>query len=156
MNDRGVFKVGDGDEPKWICAPLHVVAYARTAEKEEWGKLLKFADPENCTHEWLLPLSLLAKDTAEFRGRLLSLGLKISPVKGTPELLRQYLQATEPGVFALTVDRIAGCPAYDVVDLDCRVPKIQSREGHFKVEHGTATPTLAVASPKTALRFHGK
>jgi uncharacterized protein (DUF927 family) len=106
LNERGVFKTGEGDEPKWVCTPLHVVAYARTAEKEEWGKLLKFADPENCSHEWVLPLSLLAKDSGEFRSRLLSLGLKISAARGTPDLLRQYLQMTEPGVYALAVDRI--------------------------------------------------
>ena len=37
LNAGGVFKTAEGDEPKWVCAPLDVVAYARTAEKEEWG-----------------------------------------------------------------------------------------------------------------------
>jgi putative DNA primase/helicase len=83
-----------------------VVAYARTAEKEGWGKLLHFKDPEGSPHEWVLPLSLLAKDTSEFRGKLLGLGLKMSAAKNTPDLLRQYLQMTEPDVFALIVDRI--------------------------------------------------
>jgi uncharacterized protein (DUF927 family) len=106
VNEHGVFKVVDGDEPKWLCAPLHVVAYARTVEKDQWGKVLRFRDPENFPHQWVMPLSFLAKDTAEFRGELFSLGLKMSAARGAPELLRQYLQGTEPAAFALTVNRI--------------------------------------------------
>jgi uncharacterized protein (DUF927 family) len=104
LDERGVFH--GSDEPKWICAPLHVIAWARTAEKEEWGKVLRFRDPENAPHQWVMPLSVLAKDTAEFRAKLFSLGLKMSAAKGAPDLLRQYLQATEPDAFALTVARI--------------------------------------------------
>ena len=106
VDEEGVFKVVEGDDPKLICAPLHVIAYARTAEREEWRKLLRFKDFEKVSHEWLLPLSLLARDTAEFRSKLLGLGLRISASKGAPELLRQYLQLTDPETFALTVDRI--------------------------------------------------
>jgi uncharacterized protein (DUF927 family) len=105
LDEHGVSRTG-GDEPKWICAPLHVIAYARTAEKEEWGKVLQFRDPENAPHQWVMPLSVLAKDTAEFRAKLFSLGLKMSAAKGAPDLLRQYLQMTEPGAYALTVARI--------------------------------------------------
>jgi len=106
LNDQGVFKTVEGNAPTWICAPVHVVAHARTADKEEWGKLLRFSDPEGCTHQWVLPMSLLAKDPGEFRGKLLSLGLKISAARAVPDFLRQYLQMSEPGKYALTVDRI--------------------------------------------------
>jgi len=106
VNDQGVFKTAEGNAATWICAPLHVVAYARTVDKEEWGKLLKFNDPEGCTHQWVLPLSLLAKDSGEFRGKLLSLGLKVSAARGVPDLLRQYLQMSDPATFAVTVERI--------------------------------------------------
>ena len=49
---------------------------------------------------------MLAKDTAEFRGKLLSMGLKISASKAAPEHLRHYLQMTEPKLYARTVERI--------------------------------------------------
>jgi putative DNA primase/helicase len=106
LNERGVFYRNPSGEQNWICAALQIIAWARTEQKEEWGKVLQFKDPENCAHQWVMPLSALAKDPAEFRAKLFSLGLKMSAAKNAPDLLRQYLQMTEPGVFALTVDRI--------------------------------------------------
>lgn len=96
----------DSDEAAWVSGPLHVVAFARTAENDDWGKLLRFQDPEGVSHDWLMPLSMLAKDTSEFRAKLLSMGLQISAAKSAPEDLRQYLQMTRPPLFARTVNRI--------------------------------------------------
>jgi hypothetical protein len=113
LDDDGVkrmVQVRDGDalkeDPQWICAPLEVVAYARTAENDGWGKLLLFCDPEGVAHQWVLPAAMLAGDTSEFRGKLLSMGLKISASKTAPESLRQYLQMTEPRAYARTVERL--------------------------------------------------
>jgi putative DNA primase/helicase len=105
VDDDGVYNTV-GKIPLFICAPLHVIAYARTAEAEEWGKILRFKDIQGGEHQWLLPLSLLARDTVEIRSKLLSRGLRMSASKFAPDLLRQYLQLTEPKTYALTVNRI--------------------------------------------------
>ena len=47
------------EEPQWICAPLEVVAYARTAENDDWGKLLRFRDPEGIRHQWVMPAAMV-------------------------------------------------------------------------------------------------
>lgn len=106
LTAAGLFKTHE-DRPKdWICAPLHVVAWARTEDKKEWGKLLRFEDPERSPHEWVMPQALLAKDMTEIRGTLLGLGLQLSAEKSTQEWFRQYLMKTIPRSYAVTVDRI--------------------------------------------------
>ena len=91
LNDRGVYKLRHeehdekrDEKPQWICAPLQVLAYTRSTENEDWGKSLSFRDPDGLRHEWLMTMAMLAKDGAEFRAKLRSLGLRISAAKSAP------------------------------------------------------------------------
>ena len=47
-----------------------------------------------------------ATDTAELRGKFMSMGLDTAVSKPAHDWLRQYLHMTKPSMFAVTVDRI--------------------------------------------------
>jgi putative DNA primase/helicase len=109
LDQKGVYKIEyteQGEKPSWICAPLEVLAHTRSAENEDWGKLLKFSDPDGHSHEFVLPMSMLAKDWASVLGKLLSLGLRINGTRNALNDLREYIQRTEPSASVRTVTRI--------------------------------------------------
>src|SRR5579859_5280503 len=69
------------DKWEWICALVEVLAYARTADNEGWGKVLRFYDPDGVEHQWIMPEEILASDKSELCGQLLRRGLRISTSK---------------------------------------------------------------------------
>lgn len=109
INDEGVWffaPVGKKDIQKiFVCAPLHVLAYARDDRNANYSKLLKFFDPDNKPHTWLMPQEMLAGDGGELRKMLLSMGLKIGDDRKTKELLNRYLLSCDPIDRVRTIDR---------------------------------------------------
>lgn len=89
----------------FVCAPLHVLAYARNERHENYSKLLTFCDPDGKIHEWLMPQELLAGDGNEVRKILLSMGLKIGEDRQAKDLLTRYLLSCHPTDRVRTVDR---------------------------------------------------
>lgn len=89
----------------FVCAPLHVLAYARNDRHEHYSKLLEFRDPDNNLHEWLMPQELLAGDGSEVRKTLLSMGLKIGEDRKAKDLLTRYLLSCDPIDRVRTIDR---------------------------------------------------
>jgi putative DNA primase/helicase len=89
----------------WVCAPLHVTGSARCSNGSEWGKVLKWNDPEGREHEWVMPLEMLAGDGTEIRKRLYSAGLNISTNKAARSYLNDYLQAVRPLQMVRSVSR---------------------------------------------------
>jgi uncharacterized protein (DUF927 family) len=108
LSDTGLY-VNDPTGEKediFICSPLSVVASTRNQESEDWGRLLEFRDPDGVTHQWSMPMSLLAGDGNEFRSHLLSSGLNIAPNRKAREFLASYIQTSNPDERALCVDRV--------------------------------------------------
>lgn len=65
INQEGVWHlIPKKDEVRrvFVCAPLHVLAYARNERHENYSKLITFCDPDGKIHEWLMPQELLAAD----------------------------------------------------------------------------------------------
>lgn len=60
---------------------LKLFAYIRDDKNENYGKLLRFKDPENHVHEWAMPMELIAGDGTKYRAALLSRGLEISAAR---------------------------------------------------------------------------
>ncbi len=111
VSQRGVFFVGtdkDGDEqpPRWICAPLNVVAKTRDSKSGEWGRLLEWCDDDGVRHQWAMPLELLQSDGTEMRRELARMGLSISPVKAARDLLAAYVQVWPVEHRARCVERL--------------------------------------------------
>jgi uncharacterized protein (DUF927 family) len=93
-------------EPLRICGRLEVAALTRDGKGDGWGRLLRWSDSEGRTHEWAMPMSLLAGDGSEYRARLLDGGLFIAPNRKARELLTVYLQTMQPEARALCVARV--------------------------------------------------
>ncbi len=79
--------------PRWVCAPLEVVAMVRDPKGGGWGLLVEFSDPDKVLHQVIVPAALFRGDGAEVAGMLLAEGLRIAP-RGRQPLL-EYLQTTE-------------------------------------------------------------
>lgn len=108
LSESGVYVVDATGEKEdvFICAPLTIAAATRTREGEDWGRLLEFTDADGRQHEWAMPMSMLAGDGGEYRARLLSMGLTISPSRKARELLTTYIQTSMPDERVRCVARV--------------------------------------------------
>jgi putative DNA primase/helicase len=86
-----------------ICSRLEVVALTRDTNGSEWGRLLRFADPDGRVHEWAMPTEMLAGDGTEYRARLLEQGLSIWPTKDARYGLHGYISQCRPVARATAV-----------------------------------------------------
>jgi Superfamily II helicase and inactivated derivatives len=111
VDDKGVWYCApeepgeDPPKPQWICAPLHVTAYARGNDNEAWGRLLEFNDREGFAHTWAMPMRLLSGDCNEYRAVLLDMGLILAPGRKARELLTIYLQTARPKSWVRCVEK---------------------------------------------------
>lgn len=83
----------------FICSKLEVIAYIRDDKNENYGKLLRFKDPEKHIHEWAMPMELIAGDGNKYRAALLSRGLEISANRGAQTLLSVYIASAKPTIW---------------------------------------------------------
>lgn len=100
--DSGIVTV----EWKWFCSALEVGADTRSAEGEEWGRLLRVTDRDSRVKEWGMPMAMLAGDGTSYRERLLSLGLVMAPGKFARDALHEYISTARPKTKARCVGRV--------------------------------------------------
>jgi putative DNA primase/helicase len=89
-------EMGKDDVPVWLCDKLEVVAWSRTSDHTEWGKLLVWHDPSGHKHQWAMPTSLTAGEGKEIRENLMAGGLTISPSLGARNKLLAYIVRANP------------------------------------------------------------
>jgi putative DNA primase/helicase len=90
---RGLYFREAERAPRWVCAPLEVVAMVRDPKGLGWGLLVEFFDPDKVLHQVIVPAALFRGDGAEVAGMLLAEGLRIAP-RGRQPLL-EFLQTSE-------------------------------------------------------------
>ncbi len=90
LDDRGVWYYEPDKSPRWICAPLDVVALVRDPHNHGWALLVAFKDPDGNRHRVVVSMSLFRGDGAEVAGLLLDQGLNLAP--RARALLVEYLQ----------------------------------------------------------------
>lgn len=113
----GVDKDGDDLPPRWLCAPLRILAATRGAKSADWGRLLEWADADGRPHRWAVPAELLAGDGLDVRRELMRLGLAVSPNRQARDLLSAYLQSWHTPARARCVDRLGWLgPVYVLPD----------------------------------------
>ena len=74
LTDKGLFFIeerpdDDGktkERKTFVCAPLRVAAETRSADQDQWGRLLEWQDRGNCPHAWAIPMSRLEGEPAAF------------------------------------------------------------------------------------------
>jgi uncharacterized protein (DUF927 family) len=109
-NDQGVWYFGKNDSgtdvpPLWICSKMEITAVTRDAKNESWGRLLEFDDLDDAHHVWAMPMEMLKGDGSEYRGILLSMGLQMSTMQKSRNLLTQYIQTAQVEDRARCVER---------------------------------------------------
>ncbi len=83
----GVFaKDSDGNE-HMVCSPLWIEAMTRDERNANWGRLLRFIDPDGKEHQWAMPASLRAGQRGEYEAFLADQGVNVF----NPKLLHTYL-----------------------------------------------------------------
>lgn len=92
-------------EWKWFCSRLEIEAETRSAEGEEWGRLLRVTDRDCRVKSWAMPMAMLAGDGTAYRERLLSLGLIMAPGKFARDALHEYVSTARPKAKARCVAR---------------------------------------------------
>ena len=89
-----------------VCSPLEVIAETRNEHGEDWGRLLVAIDRDGNQHEWAMPMEMLAGSGEEYRRRLLSMGLRISPGTVARNALHEYVSEAQPEAKARCVSRV--------------------------------------------------
>jgi hypothetical protein len=90
----------------WFCSPLEVAADTRSADGEDWGRLLKITDRDGQAKDWAMPMAMLAGAGIEYREHLLSLGLIMAPGGFARQALHEYISTARPPEKARAVNRI--------------------------------------------------
>jgi putative DNA primase/helicase len=109
---REVETEGDGDakSKRWvqIGSELHVLALTRSAEGEDWGRLVEVIDRDGAKHLWAVPQSLHAGSGEAIFSELLRLGWEPAPGRGRKwrDDLRDMLMCAEPDKRVRCVVRI--------------------------------------------------
>lgn len=93
---------GDGDPVK-VSGRIEVIARTRDNNSKNWGKLLKFPDPDGVLKEFAVPNTMFAGDCREVRELLFNEGLDITPT-GKSKLIT-YLMSCNPTARVLCVNK---------------------------------------------------
>jgi len=101
-NDSLLYIGGDGDPVK-VSGRVEVIAKTRDNNSQNWGKLLRFADPDGVLKEIAVPNTMFAGDCRELRELLLSEGLDITPAGKSK--LSTYLMSCNPTARTLCVNK---------------------------------------------------
>lgn len=88
-----------------VCTRIEILAQTRSTSNENWGRYLRWKDSDGNTHEWALPMRMLAAvDCRELREYFLDNGVLIEP--GQAKALSLYFQKTQPSKRLHSVSRI--------------------------------------------------
>ena len=109
---KGLFRLprGDKEAALWICGRFDVLGYTRDTDGEGHGLLLRWRDADGLLHEWVLPFAMLAGEASDWRARLASGGLRLSPRLGARQALVDFLSQQKPADRVRTVPRVGFSP----------------------------------------------
>lgn len=97
LRDDGLWSANDGNgegkEPpeRWICGPFEFVAEARTPGGRGWGLVLRWRDPDQRQHQWIMPREFLHSEGADLERKFEDQGLRVSSDRKGRHLLRECL-----------------------------------------------------------------
>lgn len=101
LNEQGLFYDG-----KHLCSPIEVIARTRDENNDNWGRVVRFRDPDGYVHEHAISMESLRGDGIEPIGRLLSWGLIINPGRTNRQKLLEYIQVVPFTKSATCVSRV--------------------------------------------------
>jgi putative DNA primase/helicase len=87
---------GKSAPPVHVCSELRVLAITRDHDGHNHGRLVSLMDSDGRSHEFIVPMTLLAGDQAELLRLLLSRGLVLGSDRSSKAKVAQYLMQSEP------------------------------------------------------------
>lgn len=88
LDDSGLYKKSNNDDPAIkISDKIEVLAESRDDDSNNWGKVVRFKDPDNTIKTVVIPYNQFGSNTKELEETLRSKGLRIYKFKE----LKQYL-----------------------------------------------------------------
>jgi len=96
MTPEGLIREQDSGPDLWICQLFEVLSRTRDSRNEDWGREIRFKDPDGVEHTTILSDALLAGDRGEWRQFLLRQGFKMSHSPKASAAQREYLFRIDP------------------------------------------------------------
>lgn len=107
VDELGLWHRKDEDSrPRRVCDPLHVLAKACNLHGTGFAYVLQFDTPHSKARRWLMPMTMLSGDGAEYRRELLAQGFMTPTDAERRRLLTEYLQSSNPPELIRTVSRV--------------------------------------------------
>lgn len=109
VDATGLYYTPLGDEaggPRRVCGPVYVRAHARNVHDNGAALLLEFDSLFRNGRRWLMPLTMLAGDGAEYRRELLNQGFMVPTDMHRRRWLTDYLQSRRPAELVRIVERV--------------------------------------------------
>ena len=103
LNNDSLLYIGGDNDPIKVSGRIEVIAKTRDNNSQNWGKLLRFSDPDGVLKEISVPNTMFAGDCRELRELLLSEGLDITPAGKSK--LSTYLMSCNPTARTLCVNK---------------------------------------------------
>ncbi len=109
LTDQGLFKmvIKDGETQRiYLCGKLEVLSLTRDTRGDNWGKQVRFQDPDGRIHELVISETSLASRQGEWFGQLKAGGLFVSPRNDVRGHLLSYLSEAKPTARMRTVNQV--------------------------------------------------
>lgn len=103
LTEKDLLYIGGDGDPVRVSGRVEVIAKTRDNNSQNWGKLLRFSDPDGVLKEIAVPNTMFAGDCRELRELLLSEGLDITPAGKSK--LSTYLMSCNPTARTLCVNK---------------------------------------------------
>jgi putative DNA primase/helicase len=104
-NAEGVWKIVETYDKRakettveliWVCSPLTVCGLTRDSRTSDWGRVVKFRDPDGNEKTLILPMQEFASGGIAILKRLMSHGLVFVPSRAGRDHLFEYLMRSMP------------------------------------------------------------
>jgi putative DNA primase/helicase len=103
----GIVSQQNGRRKKiWICSSMRVIAFARSGDGGNWGRMVEWKDPDGRTHKMIIAMEDLSGEGAAFRSEMLSRGLRMNSRREARDLFFEYLQTQEPKLRILCTTKL--------------------------------------------------
>jgi putative DNA primase/helicase len=109
-NVKGISEIVTADKgphkETWLCSPLRVAASFRSPERDGWGRIVEFTDPDGNLHRSNVAMRSLVSDPKITFASLVNEGLRINNARQAQEALVRYIQTQKVTTLVRCVSQV--------------------------------------------------
>jgi putative DNA primase/helicase len=95
LRDDGLYQIDRRGKARWIGPPIEMIAFARTGESRDWGRVLRFTDRDGLNREHTFRERDVSK-IGTLLEQLAGLGYKVPPDPKGRKALYDYIVRSDP------------------------------------------------------------